>query len=175
MARLPAPALEHEAAGRYIEIAGQRVFVRSEGTGPPVLLLHGVPASSFLYRKMIPLLAKRGLQAVSFDLPGLGLSDKPAGAPYDWHTLSGWIDGACDALALSPVHLVVHDICGPIGCEWAIRHPEKVKSITIMNTLLDVAVFSPPFPMWLYRVPVVRQIMMLTQNAVVFTPLMRRV
>lgn len=175
MAGLPSPALAHEAAGRYIDIKGQRIFVREEGTGSPVLLLHGVPASSFLYRKMIPLLAKRGLRGASFDLPGLGFSDKPAGAAYDWHTLAGWIDEVVNALNLAPVHLVVHDICGPIGFEWAIKHPEKVKSVTIMNTILDVAVFSPPFPMWLYRVPVVRQIMMYTQNAVLFAPIMRRI
>ena len=54
-----------------------RSFVREQGDGDPVVLMHGVPVSSFLYRKVLPLLAERGLRGVAFDLPGLGLAEKP--------------------------------------------------------------------------------------------------
>lgn len=175
MAGLPVPAREHQAAGKTVEVRGQRIFIREEGDGPPVLLLHGVPSSSFLYRKMMTPLAGQGFRAVAFDFPGMGLSGKPAGAPYDWHTLAGWVDAVVEALGIAPVHLVAHDIGGPIGFEWAIKHGDKVRSLTIMNTILDVAVFKRPFPMWLYCVPVVRQIMMLTQNTVAFMPIMRKI
>ena len=47
----------------------------------------------------------------------------------------------------------MHDIAGPIGAEWAIQNPVKVRSITFTNTVMDVAHFTPPFPMWTFRVP----------------------
>src|SRR6266511_775175 len=65
-----ADAIErHRAAGREFEAGGVRSFVREQGEGDPVVLMHGVPVSSFLYRKVLPLLAERGLKGVAFDLP----------------------------------------------------------------------------------------------------------
>ena len=69
--RKPRLVEEHEAAGKRIVVDGQHIFVREEGEGEPVLLLHGVPSSSFLFRKMLPELAGQGLRAVSFDFPGM--------------------------------------------------------------------------------------------------------
>ena len=106
---------EHEAAGKRIIAEGQHIFVREEGEGEPILLLHGVPSSSFLYRKMLPELASKGFRAVSFDFPGVGLSDKPKDIEYDWHALAEWVGRVVDTLKLPPVHLVVHDNAGPIG------------------------------------------------------------
>lgn len=164
---------EHEEAGKRIVVEGRHIFVREEGNGEPVLLLHGVPSSSFLYRKMLPELAGHGLRAVSFDFPGVGLSDKPKDIDYDWHALARWVGWVVDALQLPPVHLVLHDIAGPIGAEWAIQNPVKVRSITVTNTLMDVAHFRPPFPMWTFRVPVVRHAVFSTMNASMMLPLFR--
>jgi pimeloyl-ACP methyl ester carboxylesterase len=172
--RKPRLVEEHEAAGKRIVVEGHHIFVREEGTGEPVLLLHGVPSSSFLYRKMLPELAGHGLRAISFDFPGVGLSDKPRNIDYDWHGLSKWVGHVVDALALPPVHLVLHDISGPIGAEWAIQNPMKVRSITVTNTLMDVAHFTPPFPMWTFRVPVLRHAVFSTMHARVMLPLFRR-
>ncbi|MGB5813275.1 MAG: alpha/beta fold hydrolase [Polyangiales bacterium] len=172
--RKPKLVAEHEAAGRRVALDGQQIFVREEGEGEPVLLLHGVPASSFLYRKMLTPIADAGFRAVSFDFPGIGLSDKPKGVAYDWHALATWIGHVVDALALPPVHLVVHDIAGPIGIEWAIHNPVKVQSITITNTLLDVADFTPPFPMWTFRVPVLRHVVFSTMNTATMLQLFRQ-
>jgi haloalkane dehalogenase len=69
----------HRAAGRRFTAASLESFVRDEGTGESVICLHGVPASSFLYRKVLSELAARGLRGIAFDLPGLGLADRPAG------------------------------------------------------------------------------------------------
>jgi len=164
----PKKVEEHEAAGRRIVVDGQHIFVREEGDGEPVLLLHGVPSSSFLFRKMLSPIAEAGFRAIAFDFPGVGLSDKPKGQAYDWHALATWVGRVVDSLELPPVHLVVHDIAGPIGIEWAIHNPVKARSITITNTLLDVAHFTPPFPMWTFRVPVLRHLVFSTMN----TPLM---
>ena len=93
---------EHEAAGKRIVVEGQHIFVREQGDGEVVLLLHGVPSSSFLYRKMLPELDEKGFRAVSFDFPGVGLSDKPEDIEYDWHALAQWVDRVVDALELPP-------------------------------------------------------------------------
>jgi haloalkane dehalogenase len=139
----------HRAAGRSFEAAGVRSFVREHGSerGGHVVLVHGVPSSSFLYRKMIPLLADEGLRAIAFDLPGLGLAERPEDFDYTWSGLASWFGQAIDALSLQRVHLVVHDIGGPIGCEWAVRNPDRVLSLTALNTMLDPATFRRPWSM----------------------------
>lgn len=172
--RKPRLVEEHEAAGKRIVVDGQHIFVREEGEGEPVLLLHGVPSSSFLYRKMLPELAQHGLRAVSFDFPGVGLSDKPKDLDYDWHSLSKWVGRVVDTLALPPVHLVLHDIAGPVGAEWAIQNPVKVRSITVTNTLMDVAHFTPPFPMWTFRLPVLRHVVFSTMSPSIMLPIFRQ-
>ena len=72
----------HRAAGRRFAAGGTTSFVREQGQGAPVVLLHGVPTSSYLYRKVIPALADQGLRALAFDFPGLGLADRPEGFDY---------------------------------------------------------------------------------------------
>lgn len=137
----------HSAAGLRFEAGGVRAFARQQGEGADVVLLHGVPTSSFLYRHVLPVLADQGLRGTAIDFPGLGLSDRPAPFDYSWSGLAGWTGQAIDALELDRVHLVVHDIGGPIGLEWAIRNPERVLSVTVLNTALDVAAFKRPWPM----------------------------
>lgn len=138
---------EHEAAGEQFEAAGVGSFVRDEGSGDPAVLLHGVPTSSFLYRRVLPELSSRGLRGVAFDFPGLGLAERPEGFDYSWSGLASWTGAAIEALGIERCHLVVHDIGGPIGFEWAIRSPERVLSLTALNTLVAAASFHRPWPM----------------------------
>lgn len=144
---------EHRAAGHEFEAGGVRSFVREQGEGEPVVLTHGIPASSFLYRKVLPLLSERGLRGVAFDLPGLGLAERPAGLDYTWSGLGRWTGEAIDALGIDRCHLVLHDIGGPIGLEWALRNHDRVRTLTVLDTLLAVdglrrhwtmAVLAPP-------------------------------
>jgi haloalkane dehalogenase len=137
----------HRAAGRRFEAGGVGSFVLEQGEGDAVVLLHGVPSSSFLYRKVVPLVAAEGLRAVAFDYPGLGLADRPRDFDYSWSGLARFTGEALDALRVERCHLVVHDIAGPIGCEWAIRNPARVLSLTALNTLLNVATFRRPWTM----------------------------
>ncbi len=143
----------HSAAGLRFEAAGVQSFARQAGDGADVVLLHGVPTSSYLYRKVIGVLADEGLRATAFDFPGLGLADRPAGFDYSWGGLAAWSGAAIDALGLDRVHLVVHDIGGPIGFEWAIQNPDRVLSLTVLNTLVDVAEFRRPWPMQPFAIP----------------------
>lgn len=137
----------HEAAGRRFEAGGVGSFVLDRGDGDPVVLLHGVPVSSFLYRRVVPDLADQGLRGVAFDLPGLGLAARPEGFDYSWSGLARWTGEAIDALGIERCHLVAHDIGGPVGFEWAIGNPERVLSLTALNTLVDAASFHRPWPM----------------------------
>jgi haloalkane dehalogenase len=137
----------HRDAGRRFEADGTGSFVLEEGDGDPVVCMHGVPASSFLYRKMLAELAARGLRGVAFDLPGLGLADRPAGFDYTWTGLGRFCVAAVDALGLERFHLVVHDIGGPVGFELAAAVPERVVSLTVLNTLVQVDTFKRPWSM----------------------------
>jgi pimeloyl-ACP methyl ester carboxylesterase len=137
----------HAATGRRFDAGGVRSFVREQGDGPVVVCVHGVPSSSFLYRKLLARLADQGLRGVAFDFPGLGLADRPTDFDYSWTGLARWLGEAIDALELGRVHLVVHDIGGPVGCEWAVRNPERIVSLTVLNTMLDPATFRRPWTM----------------------------
>jgi pimeloyl-ACP methyl ester carboxylesterase len=137
----------HRDAGRRFAAGGVESFVRELGEGPPVLCMHGVPASSFLYRKVIAELANRGLRGVAFDLPGLGLADRPRDFDYTWTGLGRFCIAAIDALDLERFHLVVHDIGGPVGFELAAAVPERVASLTVLNTIVEVDTFKRPWSM----------------------------
>jgi haloalkane dehalogenase len=135
----------HRAAGREFSAAGVRSFVRCEGSGDDVLCLHGIPASSFLYRKVLAELAGRGLRGIAFDLPGLGLAARPATFSYTWTGHGAWCAAAVDELRLDTFHLVVHDYGGPVGFELCARAPDRVRSLTILNTVVDVEAFHRPW------------------------------
>ena len=102
----------HQAAGRRFVAGRVGSFVRDEGQGAPVVLLHGVPTSSFLYRKVSPVLAEQGLRAVAFDFPGLGLAERPKSFDYSWSGLARWTGEAIDALQIERCHLAA----GRTGC-----------------------------------------------------------
>ena len=158
----------HEAAGRRFEVAGAQSFVREEGDGDPVVLMHGVPVSCFLYRRMLPELAARGLRGVAFDLPGLGLAERPEGFDYSWSGLARWTGAAIDALGIERCHLVVHDIGGPVGFEWAIRTPERVLSLTALNTLVGVTAFHRPWPMHPFSIRGIGELWLASMSRVPF-------
>ncbi len=155
---------EHEAAGRNFAAGGVRSFVRESGAGAPVVCMHGVPASSFLYRKVIDALAEHGLRGVAFDFPGLGLGDRPTDFDYSWSGLARWSGEAIDALEIERCHLVVHDVGGPVGLEWAVRNPERVLSLTVLNTLLNVATFHRPWSMHPFSIPRIGELYLRTMS-----------
>jgi pimeloyl-ACP methyl ester carboxylesterase len=164
----------HSAAGRRFEAGGLRSFVREQGEGPDVLLLHGVPTSSFLYRKLMAPLADQGLRAIALDLPGLGLADRPDEFDYSLTGLAAWLGEAIDALGLERVHLVVHDLGGPIGCLWAVANPDRVLSLTALNTMLETATFTPTWTMRPFRARGVGSLWLHATPRPLFATLFRR-
>lgn len=133
--------------GRPFEAGGLKSFVSEAGSGEPVLCLHGVPTSSFLYRKVLAELSELGLRGIAIDLPGLGFADRPAEFDYSWTGLGSFCVAAVDALGLERFHLVVHDVGGPVGFELAAAVPERVASLTVLDTIVDAATFRRPWSM----------------------------
>ncbi|AKD05143.1 alpha/beta fold hydrolase [Pontibacter korlensis] len=144
----------HQAKGKYIQVDGINTFVLDQGEGEVVLCIHGVPTSSFLYRKVIAALAANGMRGVCVDLPGLGLSDRPEDFDYTFHSFARFLARATEVLGIQEFHLVVHDIGGPIGFALAAENKERIKSLTILNTWVDVVHFKKPLPMRPFEMPV---------------------
>ena len=162
---------EHRGAGRLVAVDHVNTFVRDHGDGPPVLLLHGLPSSSFLYRKVLGELTRRGCRPIAFDFPGLGLTDRPPTFDYSIRNLGAFTAATADALALDSFHLVVHDAGGPIGFEFLTEAPGRVRSLTILNTC--VAVDRPPFPAELYAHLALRGLAPKLPNRPIFRTIMR--
>lgn len=139
----------YRSSGRTFTAEGISSFVLDDGPrdADAVVCVHGVPASAYLYRKVVPALAARGLRGIAVDLPGLGFAERPAGADYSWTGLGRWLLSAINALQLDRFHLLVHDIGGPIGLEVAAAVPERVLSLTLLNTIIEVESFHRPWPM----------------------------
>jgi haloalkane dehalogenase len=119
---------------RYVDQDGLRMHYVEEGSGTPILLLHGEPTWAFLYRKMIPALSGVG-RAIAPDYFGFGRSDKPTRIEdysYDLHYAS--IQRFAEELDLRDATLVVHDWGGPIGLRLAVEHPNRVARLVILNT-----------------------------------------
>ena len=123
------------ATARTVQVEGLRLAYRERGEGPPVLLLHGWPTSSFLWRDVMEPMA-RASRVVALDLPGFGLSDKPVGIRYSLDFFGRALDLFLAALGIDRLGLVVHDLGGPIGVAWALERPGRVTRLALLNTLL---------------------------------------
>ena len=138
-------------APHYVEVGGLRIHHVDEGprSAPPVLLLHGEPSWSYLYRKMIPPLTAAGLRAVAPDLVGFGRSDKPAALEdYTYQRHVDWMRGVLEALDLRDVTLVCQDWGGLIGLRLVAEHPERFARVVAANTFLPTG-DRPPGPAFL--------------------------
>jgi haloalkane dehalogenase len=128
---------DFDFAPHYLEVAGLRIHYVDEGppAAPPVLMLHGEPSWSYLYRKMIPVIAAAGHRAVAPDLAGFGRSDKPARREdytYQFHVDS--MTGLIESLDLRGITLVGQDWGGLIGLRIAAEHPDRFARIVVANT-----------------------------------------
>lgn len=112
--------------------AGTMRYV-DEGTGPPIVMVHGTPTWSFLYRDLVKGLRDR-YRCVAPDLLGFGLSDKPVGASYRPEDQAKRLGRLIDTLGLKDITLMVHDFGGPIGLSYAIERPANVKRLVLFNT-----------------------------------------
>jgi len=117
---------------RTLEIEGHRIHYVDEGQGPTLLLLHGNPTWSFLYRHVIAGLRDR-FRCVALDYPGFGLSCAAAGYDFKPASHARVVEAFVEALGLEDLTLMVQDWGGPIGLWVAGRHPERVSRLVIGN------------------------------------------
>ena len=133
-----------------------------EGTGAPVLLVHGTPTWSFEWRHAIARLRERH-RVIAVDHLGFGLSERPSGARYrpEDHArrFRRFVDAACPS---GPLTLVVHDFGGPIALDWALDHPDRLAHLVITNTWMwpldddagmrrGARFIASPIGRWMYR------------------------
>jgi pimeloyl-ACP methyl ester carboxylesterase len=121
---------------RVAEVDGLNVFYREAGdsNAPVVLLLHGFPTSSHMFRDLIPILADR-YHVIAPDLPGFGFSDAPDRAKfkYSFDNLAGVIDRFTQIVGLKRYAIYVFDYGAPVGFRLALKHPERIAAIISQN------------------------------------------
>jgi haloalkane dehalogenase len=133
-------------APHYVAVDGLRVHYVDEGPrdAAPVLLLHGEPSWSYLYRKMIPPLVAAGHRCLAPDLIGFGRSDKPVRREdYTYQRHVDWIRGVVEGLGLRRITLVCQDWGGLIGLRLVAEHPERFARVVAANTFLPTGDRDP--------------------------------
>jgi len=146
------PDFDYEPA--YASVGGLRMAYVTAGPedGPVALLLHGEPSWSFLYRKVMRVLAAAGIRAVAPDLIGFGRSDKPPAAAHTFAAHVEWVRAlAFDALDLRDITVVGQDWGGLIGLRVAAEHQERVARIVAANTGLPTGEHGMPDVWWQFR------------------------
>jgi len=134
-------------APHAVDVGGLRMAYADEGPreGRVVLLLHGEPSWSYLYRKMIPPLVAAGFRAVAPDLIGFGRSDKPAArGDYTYQRHRDWLVALLDALAFRDITLVCQDWGGLLGLRIVGEQPDRFARVVAANTALPTGDQKPP-------------------------------
>lgn len=149
-------ASEYPFSSNYFEVNGaHRMHYVDEGEGKPVVMIHGNPSWSFYYRNLIQRL-RSDVRTIAPDHIGCGLSDKPGDEDYEY-TLSRRVADLdaflSEVVAGEKVTLVLHDWGGMIGMAWAVRNPERVERIVLLNTAAFHLPDSKrlPLSLWLAR------------------------
>jgi pimeloyl-ACP methyl ester carboxylesterase len=156
---------------QFIEIGGHRIAYRRQGSGSPVLMVHGVASHSFLWNGITDLLADRH-DLVATDLLGCGASDKPKGVDCSIAAQAEILMALIDKLDLAPVHLVGHDVGGGIVQIMAVRRPDQLRSLTMINPVgYD---YWPVQPITVMRLPVIRSLTASIMNPHMFRMILRR-
>jgi haloalkane dehalogenase len=145
MPRVSDQAAVWQGSKQYADVLGRRMAYVEQGEGPPIVLLHGNPTSSFLWRSVMPELAGLG-RCIAPDLIGMGDSDKlPASddGRYTFASHRDFLDALLEALGVTDdVVFVLHDWGSALGFDWARRHPDAVRGIAYMEAIVR------PLPGW---------------------------
>jgi len=146
-----------------LHVLDSKVVITVRGEGEPVLFLHGNPDTKEVWDGAIDIVSK-SRQCFAPDLPGFGGSEIPPGHDFSLEAQAQWVEAVVVAAKIEkPVTLVVHDLGGPHGCAWLVKHPERVSRIVFTN-----AAFSPKFEwhFWarVWRTPLLGELTMAVWN-----------
>ncbi|MFB6286741.1 MAG: alpha/beta fold hydrolase [Candidatus Bipolaricaulia bacterium] len=130
--RAPLPTI----LDRDVIVNGERIAYTEQGQGPPVVLIHGTPSHSYIWRHVLPAVRDAGYRVFAFDLLGFGRSEKPA---FERDTSvaaqAELLDELLEHWDVPSAHLVGHDLGGAVSLIVAVRHPERVRSLLLADTV----------------------------------------
>ena len=129
---------------KQVSVEGINISYVEKGKGNPMVLVHGIPTSSFLWRNVIEELSAHG-RVIALDLPGFGFSDPPQNGDYRISSYAHIFGCFLEALSIEGATLVCHDLGGPIVLTYALRHPDKYERLIILDTFLHRDL--PPWPL----------------------------
>lgn len=124
-----------QTVDQHVLINGTRIAYGIHGTGEPVVLVHGTPSSSYIWRNVIPNLTGAGHQVFTYDLLGFGLSERPWSSDVDT-SVTGQVpilEGLLDHWGLERAHIVAHDIGGAVAKRLAVFSPAKLRTLTLID------------------------------------------
>ena len=124
---------EYPFVSHFLEVDGGRLHYVDEGRGEPILMVHGQPTWSFMYRDLIRGLSPR-YRCIAVDHIGFGFSDKPRDWAYTPERHAANLSALVESLDLEPLTLLVHDWGGPIGLGYAVGHRERLRRIIALDT-----------------------------------------
>jgi pimeloyl-ACP methyl ester carboxylesterase len=125
----------------YVDLEEGQIHFRQAGAGEPLVLLHQVPSSSWMWDPLLEPLARRGYRAIAFDLPGYGMSDPPLTGP-DLAYYARRINGAASSMGLERFGLVGHHTGGSIAIRLALDYPDRVSGAVVYGLALLDAEFA---------------------------------
>jgi pimeloyl-ACP methyl ester carboxylesterase len=116
---------------RFVHVEGVRTAYVDVGAGEPIVALHGIPTSSELFDPLLPALV--GFRVIAPDLLGQGETAVPAKGPVGHAEYAAHLAAFLDVVAPPTFHLVVHDLGGVLGLEWAAAHPERLRTLVVLS------------------------------------------
>ena len=116
-----------------VEIGGARVRLEDHGEGQPLLLLHGFPATRYLWSRVAPLLAGAGFRVIVPDLIGYGESDAPSGTRIDMASQARWMLELLDQLGLARVGIIAHDVGSAAAQLMVVNAPQRARSLAVLD------------------------------------------
>jgi len=152
---------------RMVEIGGASIHLAEWGTGPPVLLIHGNPDSGLMWEGVAGRLAAR-FHCIAPDLPGFGRSEVPRDLAPSLDGMAAFVERFRRAAEIGePLDLVSHDFGGPFALAWAIRHPDQVRRIVVINTVF-FSDYHWHFWARVWRTPILGELAMALMNRSLF-------
>lgn len=124
----------HKTRHRVAEVEGARIFYREAGLpdAPALLLLHGYPSSSHIFRNIMELLAGAA-RVVAPDMPGFGFTEVAADYDFSFENIGRTIDAFADALGVGRYFLYIHDFGAPVAYYLALAHPDRIRGLIVQN------------------------------------------
>lgn len=130
------PSASFPFESRYVTVEGYKIHYIEEGRGDPILFIHGNPTWSYVWRNVLPTVARETQRrGIALDLLGFGKSDKP-NVGYSVRLHFRIVEGFIEQLGLRNLILVLHDWGGPLGTYYALHHPTNIQALAFMETAL---------------------------------------